>query len=162
MRSLPPVFVLCLVWGRCDAGEPLTNDNINTAASQWTQDRVAANKTSGPRADWDVSKVTSLASTFAYADKFNGDLSKWDVSSVTECTGRPYRGACPLHAKYAWVVLGLAATAPLLLLVASWLGYHAALPRTHRERGARSCKSRSETNSGRAHWIAWGMPGRSV
>ena len=40
----------------------------------------------------DLSKVTSLASTFAIANAFNGDISSWDVSNITNM-GYTFNGA---------------------------------------------------------------------
>jgi surface protein len=43
---------------------------------------------------WDVSKVTSVVSTFVQAFKFNGDISKWDVGAVTTMEQSTYIGEC--------------------------------------------------------------------
>ena len=38
-------------------------------------------------AKWDISRITSLRSTFAHAEKYNEDLNRWDTSNVTNMSG---------------------------------------------------------------------------
>ena len=41
----------------------------------------------GPIGEWDVSRITDMASVFSGAKLFTGDVSKWDVSDVDDMTG---------------------------------------------------------------------------
>ncbi len=64
---------------------PITNDNIQSAATAWVTDPTTAATTYGPIADWDTAAVSNIYNLFNDPTKFgnfNADISKWNVASV--------------------------------------------------------------------------------
>ena len=79
---LPLFFILCCGISMAESVDPLLDLSELKSAINTYQDAATISKY-GPIENWDVSRVTSLASAFYYKGTFNADLSKWDVSRVT-------------------------------------------------------------------------------
>eukprot|EP01040_Poterioochromonas_malhamensis_P017848 gene17848-20647_t len=58
------------------------NKTLRTAVRFWCRDRAKALKRYGEINDWDVSRVTNMASLFLQT-KFNDRIDRWDVRRVT-------------------------------------------------------------------------------
>ena len=63
-------------------GEPITNDNIQTAVNAWITNPSTATTTYGHISTWDVSAVTDMENLFKETS-FNDDIGNWNVARVT-------------------------------------------------------------------------------
>lgn len=62
-------------------GEPITNDNIQTAVNAWITNPSTATTTYGHISTWDVSAVTDMENLFKETS-FNDDIGNWNVANV--------------------------------------------------------------------------------
>ena len=76
-------IVALIIAASSSAQEPLTNDNIRTAADLWYSDPTSAEAQYGHISNWDTSGVTKMFQLFNGKTTFNDDISGWDTSSVT-------------------------------------------------------------------------------
>ena len=86
---LPLFFILCCGLSMVKGIDPIQDLSELKSAINTYQDAATISKY-GPIDNWDVSRVTSLASAFYNKGTFNADLSKWDVSRVTNM----YKSKC--------------------------------------------------------------------
>ncbi len=66
---------------------PLTNHHIHKAVSDWCAGTVGkkfgVERTYGPIADWDTSKVTNMSELFAGKSTCNPEIGEWNTAKVT-------------------------------------------------------------------------------
>merc|ERR1711957_830393 len=77
----------------CTAVAFPSGDALKDEVTSWKRDQTESEGRTGPIADWNVEKVTTMERIFYNAGVFNGAIGSWDVGEVTDMCGAFYGAA---------------------------------------------------------------------